>query len=208
MNISYFILGLIIITTILIVHYNIVNKDMVYIKADIDDKYYLVRDVKDKHKAANFLSKLRHNIFLISDYMYNKLNSVNGQKDPRYIENSPYILQLKRNIQNIVIKESSAYSSYTSYSLNKGEEIVFCIRSKSISSYIQKNNMHEFNLVMYVLLHEISHIACPEYDHTPLFKSIFKFICEEAIELGIYKYINFIDKPREYCGMYINESIL
>lgn len=73
---------------------------------------------------------------------------------------------------------------------------------------MKEDNIHEFNLVMYVLLHEISHVACPEYDHTPLFKKIFRFICQEAIDVGLYEKIDFVNTPKEYCGMGINESII
>jgi len=61
---------------------------------------------------------------------------------------------------------------------------------------------------MYVALHEISHIACPEYNHTTLFKQIFRFICEEAIAYGIYKKIDFDVSPKEYCGMTINDTVV
>jgi hypothetical protein len=61
---------------------------------------------------------------------------------------------------------------------------------------------------MYVALHEISHIACPEYGHGPLFKKIFGFITQVAIELNIYVHVDFNKSPEEYCGIYITESII
>jgi predicted metal-dependent hydrolase len=113
---------------------------------------------------------------------------------------------LNKRIQNVVIMESSMNSVYTSYCVNKGEQIVFCVRSKMIGP--KNNRIHDLNLMMYVALHEISHVACPEKNHTPLFKKIFHFICEEAIELGIYKKIDFYNIPHEYCGMTITDSII
>ena len=94
-------------------------------------------------------------------------------------------------------------TNYTSYTTNKGEQIVFCIRSID-----PLHTIHDLNLIMYVLLHELAHVACPEYNHTPLFKKIFRFICEEAIEMGIYVKIDFYTSPKYYCGMKINESII
>ena len=38
--------------------------------------------------------------------------------------------QLYRRVQNSFIVESNKNSVYTSYSVNKGEQLVFCIRSK------------------------------------------------------------------------------
>jgi predicted metal-dependent hydrolase len=104
---------------------------------------------------------------------------------------------------NIIIRESSEKSQYTSYTVNKGEQIIFCIRSKLIDKYINSSNIHDKNLIMYVALHEIAHIACPEYGHTPLFKDIFNFFCDEANKAGIYKKIDFKTTPMEYCGMTI-----
>ena len=61
---------------------------------------------------------------------------------------------------------------------------------------------------MYVTLHEIAHIACPEYGHTPLFNKIFAFFTETASDIGLYKKISFETSPREYCGLTISNSII
>ena len=68
--------------------------------------------------------------------------------------------------------------------------------------------MHDINILMYVAIHEISHIACPEIGHTPLFKDIFSFFTKESISIGIYKYQDFETQPVEYCGMELNSSII
>lgn len=208
MNTSHIILILILIIFVFYIYYDVGQRDMTYVKSDVDGEEYMVRDLKDKQPAANFLAKLKADIFALKDYMMKKIENPQTANLPRYVEFKPYILQLNDKIKNVVIRESSANSVYTSYTVNKGEQIVFCIRSKSISSYLKTNNIHDFNLVMYVLLHEISHVACPEFDHTPLFKKIFRFICEEAIEMGIYTKIDFVSTPGEYCGMTINDSII
>jgi hypothetical protein len=181
---------------------------MTYVNSDVDNNVYMVRNQKDKKLAANFLARLRANIYAITDYLNNKIENKEFANLQRYQEFRPYIIQLKEKIKNVIIRESASDSTYTSYTINKGEQIIFCIRSKSISSVLKNDDIHDFNLVMYVLLHEISHVACPEYDHTPLFKKIFRFICEEAIEMGIYQKINFASSPQEYCGMGINDSII
>lgn len=206
MSISHIILILIIVLIVVVYFYNNSgdygwHAGMVYVKSDIDGKSYLVRNNNDKMKAANILATVRNNIFAVTNYMNNGLLN----PDERYKKNKPYITQLNEKIQNVVIRESSDNSVYTSYTVNKGETIVFCIRSKLIS---RANELHDLNLIMYVALHEISHVACPEYNHTPLFKEIFKFICEEAIKMGIYKKIDFDTEPKEYCGMNITDSVV
>jgi len=181
---------------------------MIYVKSDIDSEQYLVRDYVDKKKAANLLALIKKNIYLVTNHIWNKTITSPTSETPRYKNFKPYAEQLKQRIQNVIIIESAENSIYTSYCVNKGEQIVFCIRSKSISNAIRSNNIHDMNLVMYVALHEISHVACPEKDHTDLFKEIFHFICQEAISIGIYQRIDFPSDPREYCGMTINDSII
>lgn len=208
MDLSYFILFLILVTVVFVLFSKIGNKNMTYIKSNIDNQYYMVRNYKDKQKAANLLAKLKENLYRINDSIYQKCTQGETNRTKRYSQFTPYSTQLNNRIRNIIIKESPENSVYTSYSVNKGEQIVFCIRSKAITNAIKSNNIHDINLVMYVALHEISHVACPEYDHTPLFKQIFHFICEEAINLGIYQKIDFNQTPKEYCGMTISESII
>ena len=174
---------------------------MTYVKSDIDGQYYLVRNVTDKQYACNILARIKENIIKLSDYLSHHKSDPNLSK---YVE---YIDLLASKVRNIVIIESTQDSMYTSYSVNKGEQIVFCLRTKR--SFGGLNDLHELNLIMYVVLHEISHVACPIYDnHGPLFKEIFAFITLYAIKMGIYKKIDFANSSVEYCGLMITDSII
>lgn len=189
------------------------ERGMIYCKSTVDDEYYLVRDRPDKLGASNLLATLRKNINGITDYMVDRMNNKMSIMEKRekvmYEFNRQYINRLDKLIRGVILMESHENSVYTSYSVNKGEQIVFCIRSKSISNVLNSaNHLHDLNLIMYVALHEISHVACPERDHTPLFNKIFRFICNEAIKMGIYKRLDFRNNPEEYCGMTITDSII
>lgn len=173
-----------------------IYNDMSYIRSDIDKKYYLVRNLIDKQNAADMLANVRQNIFKLIEYLNEHKNNL------EYIEYKNYIEQLNERIINTIIIESESNNGYTSYSINKGEKLVFCLRSK------EKENIHDINLIMYVVLHEMSHIACPEIGHTQLFKKIFAFLTTIAIKLNIYKKIPFETESKEYCGMNITESII
>lgn len=163
-----------------------------YVKSTVDGTEYLVRDESDKQDAADLLANINNNIHTLVTFMVNKNDEKNRQ----------YVTQLSKGLQNVVISESNANSSYTSYSVNKGEQIVFCLRSK------YTNNLHDINLLMYVAIHELAHVGCPEYGHTKLFKEIFAYFCKCAIEAGVYSKIEFGSWPREYCGLIISESII
>ena len=100
------------------------------------------------------------------------------------------------------VYETSLDSEFTSYSVNKGEEIVFCLRCKHTL------NLHTLNLLTYVAIHEMGHTACPEIGHPPLFNKIFRFILAEAIKLDVYMYDDYYKSPVEYCGMTLYSNIL
>jgi hypothetical protein len=187
---------IIVVIVIIVLFIGLSKKEVVYVQSDIDNVKYLVRDLPDKDKAANMLARIKMNLKIVVDDLVSK-------KDTEYKEYKSYIEQLSSKFNSIVLNESSEDSVYTSYSVNKGEQIVFCLRSKT-----DKNTLHDVNLVMYVALHEISHVACPEYGHTMLFKKIFAFITSCAMRSGVYEYIKFSEQPTEYCGLTISESII
>lgn len=172
------------------------ERDKKYVISEVDGDKYLVRDLEDKQRAANQLSRIKMNIMRMTEHLYNN-------RDTKYKEYKQYIEQLKTRINDVVIKESSENSVHTSYSVNKGEQLVFCLRSRA-----EKDRLHSLNLLMYVTLHEMAHVACPEYGHTPLFKKIFAFFAKVAVEEGFYNKIEFNVEPEEYCGLTISESII
>jgi hypothetical protein len=190
----YIVLTIIII--LLFIIFKLEKHEVKYVKSNINNVEYLVRDVPDKQQAADMLGQINVNINKFIDYVYaNKDN-----KD--FVANKQYIEQLQDRIKNVIISESSADSSYTSYSINKGEQLVFCLRSKYTGS------LHDINLLMYVVLHELSHVGCPEYGHGDLFKKIFAFFANCGTKCGIYRRIDFNNNSEEYCGLTISESII
>lgn len=187
---------ILIIILIIIIFYGSINNEVTYVRSDIDNRKYLVRNLQDKEHAANMLARIRNNVLILTDHLVKN-------KNKSYKEYKKYIDQLNRRIRDTVINESNENSAYTSYSVNKGEQIVFCIRSKK-----KKNQIHKLNLVMYVALHELAHVACPEQGHTDLFKYIFAFLTQVAMDINMYKKIPFNETPKEYCGLVISESIV
>ena len=180
----------------LVIFIKATRKEVKYVKSDIDNKEYLVRDIKNSKQAANMLARLKNN-------MEKLVKHLNEGKNTKYKEHEKYITRLVNRMQNTEIYESGEDSVYTSYSVNKGEELVFCLRSKN-----NKNKLHDINLIMYVALHEMTHVANPDYGHDPPFNEIFHFLATVAIELGIYHKIPFNVKPEEYCGLMIKDSVV
>lgn len=183
-----------------IIYYNTTTQvtsttNMAYVMSDIDGELYLVRDLPDKQNSANALAKLKKNMIILADYL-----NMNKDNFPDY---KAYIEQLNSKIRQSIVIENGEDDIYTSYSVNKGEQLVFCIRSRRT-----RDKIHDINLMMYVVLHEMAHVGCPSIGHTEEFKRIFAFFTEQAIKIGLYEKIDFERNPKEYCGMTINESII
>lgn len=167
--------------------------NITYVKSKVDNRMYLVRNVADKQKAADTLANLNKNLLKLVDYLHK-----NKKKDKRYKD----ILRLKENFKPDNISESTQLSKYTSYSVNKGEKIIFCIRSKT------DQKIERFNILMFVALHELGHLMSKSIGHTEEFWDNFKYLLEEAVKINIYKKDDFNKIPVKYCGVDITDTPL
>ena len=179
----------IILITIIYIHLENKFSDVEYIKSNVDGKKYLVRNLKDKQEAADLLAKIRENLVKVSQELKKK-NQDNVDID-RMINNF--------NPDNL--SESTHENKYTSYSVNKGEKIVFCLRSKD-----EKQKLVDLNIMMFVALHELAHTMTKSVGHTPEFWNNFRILLRNARKLGIYMRVNYNEKPVEYCGTKITDD--
>jgi hypothetical protein len=183
-----------IITAIIVIFILLIKADesfdnMTPVKSSINDTIYRVRKLDDKEQAADMLAET-HNIL---------------KQVCKILENSnPYDERVKRLIAKFpytTIQESDGYGSQTSFSINKGEKIVLCLRSKDGT-----NKFVDKNVLLFVALHEISHIMTVSINHTPEFWDNFKFVLKECQDKGIYKCIDFSSNPQSYCGITVTSS--
>lgn len=150
---------------------------------------YLVRNLPDKNQAAQLLDET-HQQLIKACLVLQK----NHPDDPR-------VSRLVSRFANTTICESLANNGNTSYSINKGEKIYLCLRAKDGS-----NSFVDPNLLLFVALHEISHIMTTSVGHTPEFWENFKFVLENCQAANIYQCIDFSKDPRAYCGMTVTNS--
>lgn len=167
----------------------------------------LVRALPDCQKSGQLLILLIQNMYKLRDHLVKNKNNFPEQSGFAEIpiESIKYYIEFLANNFNqerTLIYENSPDSEYTSYSVNKGEEFVFCLKCK-----ITKK-LHNINLLVYVAVHEMAHAGCPEIGHTPLFNKIFRFFLEQAIQIGIYKYEDYSSTPVNYCGLDLYTNIL
>lgn len=104
------------------------------------------------------------------------------------------------NPEKIYENDPNNLTGSTSYTVQKGREMYLCIRNKD-GSFVDDNTL------MFVVLHELSHIgAYWTVGHTPDFWTVFAFVLKDAIETGIYSYVDYSKEPVKYCGMTITTS--
>jgi hypothetical protein len=62
------------------------------------------------------------------------------------------------------------------------------------------------NVMMFVALHEFSHVCTKTVGHDADFWNNFGWILKEAEAQNLYKYTDFSAHPVSYCGVYITDS--
>jgi hypothetical protein len=162
------------------------------VESSKDKHIYTVQSLPDKQLAANLLAEIRERLDKLKHHLHKMYPS-----DPRTK------LVMKRFDSNRISEGGDESKEYTSYSVNKGEKIVFCLRARDGS-----NQLEDVNMVMFVAIHELAHIATVEEGHTPGFWDNMRFLLEEGINIGIYQEQDFANNPQEYCGMMVTSSPL
>jgi hypothetical protein len=124
--------------------------NLIDVKSATDGEVYAVQDLPNKQKAADMLAQIKANMQKVAEYY----------KQPEFAPDKPAQLLVQRfNPENIM--ENSMTSSDTSYSENKGEKIVLCLRDKT---HPPDYPFVPLNTVMFVVLHEMAH---PFFDALP-----------------------------------------
>lgn len=188
-------LGYVLIVLIILISFNIFYESDIFqlkcIVSTVDGNKYCVRERKNMEKAANLLAEVTADMHKLINYLSSK-----------YPEQEN-VVALKKNFNPKRIKEILPTSEYTAYSENKGEKIAFCLSKKSKEDV---DNLIDKNTLMFVALHELSHLATKTIGHDSEFWGNFKFVLQEAEELGIYTPVDYKKNEAEYCGMNINDN--
>ena len=191
---SFFLL--LVVITIFYLYLESKSSEVKYVKAR-DGNEYLVRNLPDKRQAANKLAMIKKNLDTIVEH----LKENRELKD--YFSKREEIELLVENYNPDSLSESSPGNKFTSYSINKGKKIVYCLRSKDGANRLVDNNT-----ILFVAIHELAHVMTKEQGHVPPFWDNMKFLLKVAIKLGIYNYVDYANKNQEYCGTQITDTPL
>ena len=177
---------------ILLILFIFYKNSITFIKIKNRYPMYIIKDRFTINKSI-LISKLVNNLHLLKNHLY--------KNKYMYYQYTQYIDLLYKNFnKDTIIEETILNSKNTSFTINKGEKISFCITSKKTGA------LHDLNILTFVGIHELAHIACPEVGHTNLFYKILKHFIKCSIKIGIYKHGDYSKRPKEYCGLIVNND--
>ena len=158
--------------------------------SEVDGKRYCVRERSKLTLAADLLATI--------NLKMNQLVKYVGEKYP----DRENVKRLVKGYNPKKISETLPTSEYTAYSENKGEKIAFCLNTEKKKG----SRMIDENTLMFVALHELSHVATKSIGHTEEFWNNFKFLLKEADKIKIYKPEDYKKNSKRYCGTSIVDN--
>lgn len=183
---------LFVMTVVILMYLYSNSSEVELVKSSVDGRTYLVRSLPNKRQAADILARLNEKLIRLVRHVMAKHGKTNQG-----------IVRLYRNFDPNNVSEGGVEHGYTSFSVNKGEKIVMCVRQKD-----RENTFVDENLLVYVAVHELAHLMTRDVGHSNSFWDNFKFLLKEAVSIGIYEKIDYARNPKDYCGIRISSSII
>lgn len=161
------------------------------IVSGVDGNKYCVRDREKLQDAADLLAKTTEKCRKLVLYVQ--------EKHP----DNPMVQRLVAGFNPQTVVETLPTSEYTAYSENKGEKIAFCLNPEKKGDV---NNLIDEHTLLFVAIHELSHVGTKSIGHKTEFWDNFKFLLQNAKEAGIHEPMDYKKKPTEYCSMKIRDN--
>lgn len=155
----------------------------------VDGNKYCVRERNKLNIAADKLANVT-----------SKLKKLVSQVDKDFPDRTN-VKRLKEGFNPQKVSETLPTSEFTAFSENKGEKLAFCLDTEK-----NGGKLIDENTLMFVGIHEISHIATESVGHTNEFWTNFKFLLEQAAKMNIYTPVDYKKEPQKYCGMTITDN--
>tara|TARA_Y100000022_G_C13185925_1_gene345723 strand:- start:205 stop:801 length:597 start_codon:yes stop_codon:yes gene_type:complete len=168
------------------------ESDMFHLKciiSDEDGNTYCVRETPKLELVADLLARVTGKLKKLVDYMKEKYPDREN------------VQRLYKNFKTDKIMETLPTSTYTAYSENKGQKLAFCTTTTK-----KGNKLIDENTLTFVAIHELGHVMTESVGHKKEFWENFKFLLKNAVNMGIYKPVDYKKKPQPYCGMDITDN--
>jgi WLM domain len=164
-----------------------------HVKSNVNFVTYRVANQPDKQDASDTVARLDQ---FAKEFIKNMKSRYSAAgRDPLGYE---LVANLEKRYKGgSTISENAPNNSDTSYTLNKGDYIVMCLREKK-----PPYKLHDIETLKFVFLHELAHVAMTMTDseHSMNFWKQFKFLLEEAHNQGLYVPVDYEKFPTNYCG--------
>lgn len=162
-------------------------KRMTWVRSDLTGKMYKVKNVPDAQMVADRLAALELRLV-------------------KFLEDAEARAPGDARLANIRKRWDGTLSEVehdrdVAYSLGK-DSVAVCVRSSS------QGALESENTSMFVLLHELAHVATDKYGHDTTFWDNMKFLLEVAEATGFYTYQDFEATSASYCGRPLESSPL
>ena len=153
-------------------------KRMTRVRSDLTGKWYKVKNLPDARAVADRLAgmEIRLNTFL--------------RKAEAYAPGDPRLANIRARWNGTLAETLN--DAEIAYSLGK-DAISVCVRGSD-------GTLESENTAMFVLLHELAHVATDTYGHAPEFWANMKLLLELAEATGTYVYQDFDTERVTYCG--------
>ena len=191
-EISKFIVFIVVIVFFSLILLIILEKTELFIQykqSKLNNKKYGIQEEFEKSdEAVELLAKL-HN------HMLNFVEELNKK-----MPNDERVKRLVKGFKRAEIEEAPNDDG-SSYTINKGDLVALCIRHKE-----QGHPFHDYNTLLFVIIHEMAHIASVSEGHNSEFVENFKWLLQNANKLGYYEPVNYQKSPITYCGVKVTNN--
>jgi len=151
-------------------------------------KYGIQEEFNKSDEAVELLAKLHNHMNDFVTDLQKKIPS-----DER-------VTRLVKGFRRAEIEEAPNDDG-SSFTINKGDLVAICLRHKK-----NDHPFHDYNTLLFVIIHEMSHIASISEGHNSEFITNFKWLLQKAKELGYYEPVNYNTSPMTYCGVKVTNN--
>jgi hypothetical protein len=162
------------------------SKNVTYVVSDVDGQKHEVLDTVNCAAAADMIATLEANV-------------------RQLLERCETVVPGDKRFANIRSRWSGRLveidgTDNIAYSMGKSD-VSLCVRRSD-------GSVENYNDLMFVLLHELSHIANETYGHDDKFWKTFKFVLEVADKTGVYTFQDYGRESVSVCGKVISTTPL
>lgn len=173
------------------------------------NSYKVHEDLDNPQGAAQTMEKLNITATQLIDHLYTKYIDGEGLVliDPKHQKTvREGIKALKKNFRVANMEENIPERSGgdTSYVIDKGDVFAMCLRDPKNNNKLDD----KYNNLVFVLLHELTHLFTSSFGHDTLFWNNFRFVLQEAVSINIYTPIDYKRTGSPYCGIVVTYSPL